>query len=130
MYENDTPADIYRQLEELENEIEKVGRNIKTLAIKEANAIADYENAKNTTLLQLYVDESKPDFVGKRTEAHRTAIYREKHQDLRLLKGLAIADVKSERDLLSALDSKMSGLQSRKGIIMMERDRSYSGGQR
>jgi len=129
MYLDDTPSKLYDEFVALEQEIERVGRNIKTLAQKEANAIADYENAKNTTLLQLYVDEAKPDFVGKRTEAQRTAIYREKHHDLRLSKGLAIADAKSERDLLSALQSKLSGMQSRRSILMMERDRSYSGGQ-
>ncbi len=127
MYQDDTPADIYRQLEELENEIEKVGRNIKVLARNEAEAIADYELAKNMTIIDLIKEEASPEFTGKRTDKQREALYRSRHHGLRLAKGLAMADVKSERDLLSALDAKMSGLQSRKGIIMMERDRSFTG---
>lgn len=127
MYQDDTPAKLYDEFVAIEDEIERVGRNIKTLAQNEANAIADYELAKNQTLLQLFLDESKPDFVGKRTEMQRTAIYRERHQALRLAKGLAMADAKSERDLLSALQSKLSGMQSRRSILMMERDREYAG---
>ena len=120
MYQDDTPAILYDQFVVLENEIEKTGRNIKSLAQAEVNAISDYELAKNQTLLQMYLDESKADFVGKRTEMQRTAIYREKHQDLRMVRGLAQADLKSERDLLSALQSKLDGMQSRKGILMTE----------
>lgn len=120
MYDDDTPRSLYNEFCQLEDEIESVGRNIKTLATIAETSIADYETAKNKTLLELHAEESSPEWKGKRTEALREAIYRERHHDLRVQRAIAIADLKSERDLLSALQSKLTGLQSRKGILMTE----------
>lgn len=120
MYKDDTPVSLYDEFVVLENEIEKVGRNIKVLAIVESQCIAEYESLKNQEIVNMFAEEVEHKF--KRTEFQRTAIYRQKYAAFRLAKYLATADLKSERDLLSALESKLQGMQSRKGIMMSEMD--------
>jgi hypothetical protein len=118
MYENDTLRSLYDEFVVLEQEIEKVGRNIKVLSIVESQTIAEYEGLKNQELVLMYAEEVEHKF--KRTEAQRVAIYRMKYADLRLARYLASGDLKSERDLLSALQAKLQGMQSRKGILISE----------
>lgn len=131
-YQTDTPQSVYSEFVALENEIERIGRNMKTLADKAETASANYELAKNQDLIAMFAEEAgdpandvKP---FKRTEAQRESLYRTKNNNLRLLRGLSAADLKSERDLLNALSTKMDGLQSRKGLILIERDRQTGNG--
>ncbi len=131
-YESDNIYSIYNEFVELENEIDTVGRNIKTLAYVAVSANAEYENAKNQTLLLLYAEECGDEERGikpfKRTEVQREAIYRTQHRELREQRGFADADLKSEQDLLRALLAKLSGMQSRKTILMAETSFKATGG--
>ena len=120
-YAEDTPPRLYDEFVRVEDEIERVGRNIKTLATKEATSIANYEQAKNNTILALLKEEALDSYDGpKRTDKIREAIYRTRHSDLRLQMFLAKADLSSEKSLLNALQAKLDGLQSRKGIMVGE----------
>lgn len=122
-YMEDTPGSLYDDLITLEDEIERVGRNVKILSHEASTAAANYELLKNTYLLIMYEDESNPETeTKKRTEAQREAMYRNRYYKERLARDLAKGDLSSERDLLGALKDKMSGMQSRKGIMMGEKE--------
>lgn len=122
MYQDDTLETIYNELEPLEAEIHQTGENIRQLAVDAANAQGDYENAKNLFLIELYKEEAKDG--TKRTEAHRTALYRSQHADLRLIANLKKNEYMAERDYLDALKSKLTSIQSRAGILKIDRDLS------
>jgi hypothetical protein len=120
-YAEDTPPKLYDEFVIIENEIEKVGRNIKPLAIAEANAISAYEKAKCDEVILMLGEEANPDYDGpKRTDKTREALYRSRHSGLRLAMYLAKAEFAAEKQLLSALESKLTGMQSRKGLMVGE----------
>ncbi len=109
---------LYNEFVEIENEIEKSGRGIKHLALDEATAISEYEELKNKELIGMYAEEV--DKGIKRTEKQREALYRIKYADHRRAKLLASANLKSERDLLAALQAKLSSMQSRRLMLMFD----------
>lgn len=125
MYQDDNLETIYNELAPLETEIQQTGENIRQLARDAANAAADYENAKNLFLIELYKEEAKDG--TKRTEAHRTALYRSQHAGLRLASNLKKNEHMAERDYLDALKSKLMSIQSRAGILKIEN--SFNGRQ-
>mgnify|MGYP001558755047 CR=1 FL=1 len=77
-----------------------------------AQANADYENAKNHTLIGLYSEESDSKGTIKRTESIRQAIYRELHKDLRLARDLAKNEMEATRTYLNLLGMMQMNLQS------------------
>lgn len=126
-YESDDIHTIYAEFVELEKEINITGLSIKKLALDAAVTSADYENAKNQTLVLMFAEETGDASKGikpfKRTEKQREALYRVEHADLRLLRGIAGSAHKSEQDYLEALIARLDGLRSRKGLIVIDHDR-------
>lgn len=114
-FDGDTLQTIYAELKPLEIEIEQTGQNIKRLAKEASEARAEYERLKNNALIEMYSEESKTQ--TKRTEAHRTAIYRSTFSQQRLLANLAENSWKAEKDFLSALQSKLMSAQTRVKIL-------------
>lgn len=123
MYQDDTPQTVYDEMVKLENEIELIGRGIRALGVAESNAISDYEKKKNDLLVTMFAEEADGT-VKKRTEQQRAALYRKMYSDERLAANLAKLNLKSERDLLDALKAKLQSIQSRKGILLSEIERS------
>ena len=117
-YSDSTPSTLYREFLTLENAIGECGRNIKRLATAQANAVADYEEKKNIELISMFDEEASDKF--KRTVDQRHAAYRTKYEKQRRVRGLADAELSSERDLLKALTAQLSGLQSRKGLVVLD----------
>lgn len=116
-YHDDTLEAAYNEIQKLENEILEASLSLKPLGAAEANAIAEYEDKKNRLLIELYAEESKPTFGGKRTEAHRTAMYRKAFQIERLQKQLASHELKAQQDYIRSLLTVMSAKQSRLRIL-------------
>lgn len=113
--------DLQQLEQELQNATEnltKLGRQMKSSARLEAELRSEYENRKNSYLIELYAEESEKAF--KRTEAHRTAMYRLKYKDDRQRWLLAKADFESDRDLFKGLQSKITAIQS---LIGLEREK-------
>ena len=77
-----------------------------------AQANADYESAKNHTLISLYNQESDSKGTIKRTESIRQAIYRELHKDLRLTRDLAKNEMEATKTYLNLLGMMQTNLQS------------------
>ena len=124
MIQDDSLAGVYAEMVAVETEMLSIGRGIKDKSDKVTTTISDYELAKSKELLEMFKQEVETG--TKRTEAHRTAIYREKYSQLRLNKMLAQADLDSDRELLKALSKKADLLQSRKNILALEYQ-NYSG---
>jgi len=118
MYGQDTIETVYNEIAPLQKEIYDTGLEIKRLAEAEAKASADYELSKNTTLIELFAQET--DKANKRTEQQRTAIYRERHSDKRLAKMLASNNLKATQDYLKALQASLMAVQTRAGMIKAE----------
>lgn len=117
-YDGVSPETLFNEIRQLSNEIEACGKGLRELGIQAATAAADYEQAKNQTLIALFEDEAERNI--KRTEAQRASIYRNAHKDLRLEKMLTANALKSEGELLKALMSKLSGLQTQRSIMQAE----------
>jgi hypothetical protein len=100
------------QLEEVRIRLATEANSIKQLFANSARANADYESAKNQTLIELYAEESEPGFIGKRTEKIREAIYRQLHKDLRFNRDLMRNEVESTKSYIQLLGLMQSNLQS------------------
>jgi hypothetical protein len=120
-YQNDTIEDVYDEIQKLEAEIMDASTSLKPLGDKEANTIAAYEDKKNRYLIELYAEESEPTFKGKRTEAHRTAMYRTMFNVERLQKQLASHELKSTQDYIKSLLAVLNSKQSRLRVLESER---------
>jgi selenocysteine lyase/cysteine desulfurase len=120
-YQQDTIEQVYDEIAKLEAEILTASASLKTLGEKEAEAIANYENKKNGYLIQLYAEESDANFKGKRTEAHRTAMYRKMFEIERLQRQLAIHDLSAQRDYIKSLLAVLNSTQSRLRVLESER---------
>ncbi len=103
--------EFYRaELQRATMQIDTVGIELARSARTLTDRQSDYEEAKNSTLLALYAEETKDGF--KRTEAHRTAIYRQTHSDLRRAFYTAKADHEGNVALLKGVMAKVNALQS------------------
>ena len=120
-YQTDNTEIVYDELKRLEAEIMAASGQLKTLGEREAAAMADYENKKNGYLIELYANESAPDFKGKRTEAHRTAMYRKMFEVERLKKALASHELKAQQDYIKSLLAVLNSKQSRLRVLENER---------
>ncbi len=118
MIQDDSLAGVYAEMVAVETEMLAVGRGIKEKSHAVANTTSNYELAKSKEILEMFKQEAETG--TKRTEAQRTAIYREKFSNLRLAKMIAQADMDSDRELLKALSKKADLLQSRKNILALE----------
>ena len=110
--------DIRFTNEEIEALIFETGRALKTLTVSAVNNRSAYELRKNQELIALFNDEAET--KTKRTEAQRTAIYREKFADLRVAANMSEQMLKAEKDYLSCLQSNLSALQTRVRILETE----------
>ncbi len=117
-FQADSLESIYNELVGIQGAISEARRKLSELSVTAANARPNYENAKNQTLIGLFDEEA--DKHIKRTESHRTAIYRTRHKQLRLEANLAEANLKAERDYLDALKAQMMAIQSRAKILETE----------
>jgi hypothetical protein len=120
-YQNDTIEKVYDEITKLESEIMAASSALKPLGDKEAEAGANYEDKKNRYLIELYAEESEPTFKGKRTEAHRTAMYRQMFNIERLQKQLASHELKSSQDYIKSLLAVLNSKQSRLRVLENER---------
>ena len=83
---------------------------IHKIARESAQANAEYENAKNVSLIGLFTEESTQGV--KRTESVRQAIYRDLHKDLRLNRELKKNEVEATKTYINLLGLMQSNLQS------------------
>lgn len=120
-YQDDTIEKVYNEITALEAEIMSASSELKMLGGKDANAGADYEDKKNRYLVELFAEESEPTFKGKRTEAHRTAMYRTMFNIERLQKQLAAHELKSSQDYIKSLLAVLNSKQSRLRVLENER---------
>jgi hypothetical protein len=108
-------------LVDIEAEIMTASGTLQVLGRQEAEAISLYEDKKNGYLIQLYAEESDANFKGKRTEAHRTAMYRKMFEVERLKKALAAHELKAQGDYIRSLLAVLNSKQSRLRILENER---------
>jgi predicted nucleic acid-binding Zn-ribbon protein len=109
---------LEKALEEATENLSKLGRQMKTAARREAELRSEYENLKNSYLIELYAEEV--DKASKRTVDLRTAMYRLRYKNERMAWLLAKADFESDRDLFKGLQSKITAIQS---LIGLEREK-------
>lgn len=103
------------ELEAIRRELKLISGTLKTLARQAAQADADYENAKNQSIIRMNVEETSEEWITakkKRTDQIREAIYRTENADLRLARGLAKADVDSTKSYIHSLELMQSNLQT------------------
>lgn len=90
--------------------IEALANVIGMEARDSADRAADYEEKKNSYLIELYEEEIQ--FGFKRTEAQRQALYRDRFREERRRMLLSREELQSSRDLLKGLQAKLNALQT------------------
>lgn len=118
-YQTDSIEIVYDEIQKLEAEIMSASGELKSLGENESRAAAEYENKKNGYLIELFAEEV--DKASKRTEAHRTAMYRKMFEMERLKKILAAHELKSQQDYIKSLLAVLNAKQSRLRILEGER---------
>lgn len=106
--------ELEKELKDATGNLTELGRRMKKSARAEAELRSEYENLKNSYLIELYASEV--DKASKRTVEQRTAMYRHKFQNERMRWLLAKADYESDRDLFKGLQSKITAIQTLIGI--------------
>lgn len=124
-FADDDPASVYDELKTGERAVKRAADEVFTTAEHEARAHAEYEEAKNTLLLELFNEENEGT-VKKRTEAHRQAIYRLKFAKKRLEWQLAMRDAEAQKSYLDALESIQTSIEARAKLISL--DARFAGG--
>ena len=120
----DSTETLYAELKALEEKIEIAGQNVHFSGANAATKRANYEDKKNKMLIQMFADEAG-DKSLKRTEAHRTAIYRSTYATERLEWQLAENEWKASNDYLKALLGNQISTEVRLKII--ESDMRFAG---
>lgn len=118
-YQNDTLETVYNELEDIESEIYAAAKEAPEYGRKEAEAIAEYENKKGKFLLELAAEEAKDGI--KRTEAIRTAMYRQKFADERFERDKAIRLKQAHDTYIKGLMTVINSRQSRLRVLEGER---------
>jgi len=115
----DTPQALYDELKDLQMKIEQAGLDVKATARDAANFRATYEDKKNKFLIAAFADESK-EGAKKRTEQHRTALYRDMYSTERLQWQLAENEYKASVDYLKALLAMLTATQTKVRLVEHE----------
>ena len=112
----DTPQALYDELKDLQGKIEQAGLDVKATARDAANFRATYEDKKNKFLIAAFADEAK-EGAKKRTEQHRTALYRDMYSTERLQWQLAENEYKASVDYLKALLAMLTATQTKVRLV-------------
>lgn len=117
-YADDSPASVYKELKQGERAIRNAANSLLEFVNDEVYKHDAYEAAKNHTLSGLFKEEAEG--AKKRTELQRQAIYRLKHQQLRLEWQLAKRDTEAHKEYLEALLGIQTSIEARAKLISID----------
>jgi len=115
-FETDSIDELYNELTNIDIALDTLSKEMPEQSDKAIRAAAEYEEAKNKVLFDLYTEE-RNDPTLKRTEAMRTCIYRRRHAELRLARELGKQNIQTNRDYLEILKTRQMNIQSRLNLL-------------